>query len=183
MPFYMHAQVQQAPSDSVDLKIPKVRVTEMEPSMKAALFAAVLPGAGQAYNKKYWKIPLVYAGVVGFGYSIQFSHERYVLFRNALLISTDNDPNTVNEFPLNSYDNSGLQRVRDAYRRNRDLSIILSAVFYGLTIADAVVDAHLQNFDVSDDLSVRVSPKILSMQFQEQQNRPIFGLSVSLQAK
>ena len=168
-------------TDSLELEIPKERAQEMSPQFKAALLSAVLPGAGQVYNKKYWKVPLVYAGVVGFGAAIQFNHERYVTFRNGLIISTDDDPSTENGFPLNTYDNNGLQRIRDAYRRNRDLSIILATAFYGLNIADAIVDAHLKDFDVGEDLSLRISPSLIPTMTE---GRPaVVGLTVSVKIR
>jgi hypothetical protein len=167
-----------AQSDSLSaVALPKVRATEMGRPMKAALLSAVLPGAGQAYNRKYWKVPIVYAGVGGFAYAIRFNHGIYQDFRNALIVNLDGDPSTENVFPFDNYDNNGLRRVRDAYRRYRDLSMILGVVFYGLNIADAVVDAHLRDFDVSDDLSLRVLPAYLTVPGQ---SGAVWGMAVQV---
>ena len=161
--------------DSLKTQLPHERPVEMSRPMQAALLSAVLPGAGQAYNKKYWKVPIVYAGVAGFGFAIVNNHKTYVAYRNALIINTDNDPSTVNQFP--GISNDGLKRVRDAFRRYRDLSIILSIVFYGLNIADAVVDAHLADFDVSPDLSARLSPVLIPVPGQ---NRVVAGMALAV---
>lgn len=125
---------------------------------KAALYSAVLPGLGQAYNKKYWKIPLVYGGAVAFGAVIRFNHNQYTDFKNELIRKTDNDPSTV---PVSNFSETSLRSIRDQARRNRDYSIILSMLFYGLNIVDAAVDAHLKDFNIDDDLSMQVYPKLL----------------------
>ena len=160
--------------DSLKMQLPRERPIEMSRPMQAALLSAVLPGAGQAYNKKYWKVPIVYAGVAGFGYAIVNNHKIYVNYRNALIINNDDDPNTANPFP--GVGNDGLKRIRDAYRRYRDLSIILSIVFYGLNIADAVVDAHLADFDVSPDLSASLKPVLIPVPGQ---NKVVAGMRLS----
>ena len=126
---------------------------------KAALLSAVFPGAGQVYNKRYWKLPFVYGGAVTFGLIIDFNHRNYIQLRNAIVFESDSDPTTTNEGTV--YDNypiAGLKRGRDRYRRDRDYAIILSTAFYGLVIVDSVVDAHLSAFDVSPDLSMRITP-------------------------
>ncbi|MBC5774858.1 hypothetical protein H8S95_12345 [Pontibacter sp. KCTC 32443] len=135
---------------------------------KAALFSAVLPGLGQAYNKSYWKMPIIYAtgGVLAYFY---ISHNNnYQDYREALLIRVDDDPNTVDKFAdSNIYGESrpngtaNLKRARDFYRRNRDLTILLSIGAYGLQVAEAYVHAHMKEFDISDELSLRVQPSII----------------------
>lgn len=165
-----------AQKDSLEAKVPKERPTVMEMPMQAALLAAVLPGAGQVYNKKYWKVPIVIAGAAGFAYAIKFNHDGYIEFRNGLIINTDGNADTNNAFPLNTYSNSALLRIRDSYRKNRDLTIILSILFYGLTITDAAVDAHLADFDVSPDLSI--APTLIPVYAQTQ--RAAWGMSVKL---
>lgn len=131
---------------------------EVNRPTKAALLAAVFPGAGQAYNKRYWKLPFVYGGAVAFGLVIEFNHRNYIQFRNALVFATDNDPTTQNLGRFANFPNDGLRRGRDYYRRTRDYAIILSTAFYGLVIVDAVVDAHLRSFDVSPDLTLDFRP-------------------------
>ncbi len=96
---------------------------------KAAMMSAVLPGLGQAYNKKYWKLPLVYGGAIGFGAWIKFNHDQYTEIRNELIAKTDEDPSTeVNPRFANASEQT-LRSVRDNTRRNRDYSIILATSF------------------------------------------------------
>lgn len=124
---------------------------------KAALFSALLPGAGQAYNRKYWKMPLIYAGFAGLGYAIQFNNKKYALYRDAYRLRVDSDPNTIDAFD-GLYSNTDLVTLKNSYHRYRDLSIIGAVALYFLNIIDANVDAHLFTFDVSDDLSFNFQP-------------------------
>lgn len=143
---------------------------------KATIYSAVLPGLGQAYNKKYWKIPLIYAGFGAIGYFINWNNENYQLFKIGYSHLTDTIPETQdylkieavrrNNYDLdnpNHYNNlkTALQRQQDYYRRNRDLLIISMVAFYGLNIIDASVDAHLFDFDISDDLTMKWQPSML----------------------
>lgn len=121
----------------------------------ATVMSAILPGAGQVYNKKYWKLPIIYAGLGGFGYLVAVNQERYNYYSAQLRAENDNDPSTVNQ---SGYSSSNLQIIKNDYRKNRDLGIIGCAVFYVLNILDANVDAHLKTFDVSDNLSIKVRP-------------------------
>lgn len=147
-------------SDSLRVeKNTKVAAGEYNPlaPATAAFYSAVLPGLGQAYNKRYWKIPLVYAGI---GTSIYFHLENkkdYKRFRNAykrrLEGFTDDEFYGEGETPRVSD-----ERLRDAQRtaqRNKDLSIAVAVGFYLLNIIDANVDAHLRQFNISEDLSLR----------------------------
>lgn len=120
---------------------------------EAALRAAVLPGWGQFYNKKYWKIPLVYGGAAGIGYGIYWNNAQYQFFRNSYQEA----------FLSGNPQNLNLQRIevlRNDFRRNKEQLIIFGILFYGLTIVDAIVDAHFSTYDISDDLSLRYFPKI-----------------------
>ncbi len=117
--------------------------------------SALLPGLGQAYNKKYLKIPLIYAGLGGFGYMFVTNNQQYNFYRKNLIAENDEDPNTIN---TTRYSSDQLQVQKVSYRKNRDLAAIGIAVFYVLNIIDANVDAHLKTFDVSDDLSMNIRP-------------------------
>lgn len=124
---------------------------------KAALMSTVVPGLGQAYNKKYWKIPLVYAAI---GTSVYFAVENnktYNRFKTALSERLDDDPNTVDEFD-GRLSVQSLESNYNFYQRNRDLSIIVAGIFYVLNIVDASVDAHLYSFPKNDNLSLRIVP-------------------------
>ncbi|MFO7723689.1 MAG: DUF5683 domain-containing protein [Bacteroidales bacterium] len=126
---------------------------------KAAILSAVLPGAGQAYNRKYWKMPVVYAAGGAGAYFIITNNQDYQLFKQAYIYRNDDDPNTIDDFPFAT--SQRLKVYRDHYRRNLELSVILSAAVYILQIIDATVDAHLYEFDVSNTLSMRFEPALL----------------------
>ena len=125
---------------------------------RAALFSAILPGAGQFYNKKYWKIPILYAGIIVLGYSIEYNNSYYKTYRTAYLYRTDEDSTTIDEFENIYPDADNLKVRKDYYRRTRDLLWIITSGVYVLNIIDAYVDAHLKDFDVSDDLSLSTHP-------------------------
>ena len=144
---------------------------------RAAFYSAVLPGLGQIYNKKYWKLPIIYGGGAVFLYFVKRNDIRYNRYKNALIAETDNNPNNVNPFRLSA---DRLNSQVDFYRRNRDYMIIFTCVFYGLNILDAYVDAHLNEFDVSDDLSMKISPMIDQ---QPNSMKPSFGLKLALKLK
>jgi hypothetical protein len=125
---------------------------------KAAILSACLPGLGQAYNHKYWKIPVVYAGMGAFGYFIGYTQGKYKTFKNAYILRTDGDSTTIDD--QLDYSESQLKENVDFYRRYRDLNVILMAAIYTLNIVDANVDAHLFTFDVSNDLSLNFRPRV-----------------------
>jgi hypothetical protein len=122
---------------------------------RATLLSAVLPGLGQAYNKKYWKIPLIYAGFGGLGYMFVVNNNQYNYYRSNLVAENDADSTTLN---LTRYNSDQLQQQKIYYRKNRDFAAIGIALVYLFNVIDANVDAHLTTFDVSDDLSIRVDP-------------------------
>jgi hypothetical protein len=150
---------------------------EIHSPRKATIYSAVLPGLGQVYNKKYWKVPLIYIGFGAIGYFISWNNENYQLFRIGYDHLTDQNPETQDYLKIeavrrNNYnlDNptefnnlkTALSRQQDYYRRNRDLLIISFVGFYGLNIIDASVDAHLFDFDISDDLTLKWEPSMMN---------------------
>ncbi|MCR9081580.1 MAG: DUF5683 domain-containing protein [Cyclobacteriaceae bacterium] len=141
---------------------------------KATMLSAILPGAGQVYNGKAWKVPILYAGFMADIYFIGYNNRRYQVFREALFAFDDGEPNL---FP--SLNRDALVRNVDYWRRNRDLTILLLGVIYALNIIDANVDAHLSGFDISDELSLAIEP---SMQQFAAQNQSL-GISVKLKFK
>jgi len=147
---------------------------------KAAIYSAILPGLGQAYNKKYWKIPVVYAGFGAIAYFIKWNNSNYQTNKLAYRHLTDTIPTTnaheelalkygvdLTDATRRALFKDGLLKQQNYDRRNRDLLVISFALFYGLNIIDASVDAHLFNFDISDDLSLNWQP---SMHYMENQN-------------
>jgi hypothetical protein len=138
---------------------------------KATIYSAVLPGAGQIYNKKYWKVPIVYAGLGTCVYFIDRNNLKFNQYKDALIAVNDDDPSTVN---LTPYSESQLDELQDTYRSWRDLSWIICAGVYVLQIVDANVDAHLFYFDVGEDISLNLQP---SLQYTSHVNT---GLSLKL---
>ncbi len=119
---------------------------------KAALYSAILPGAGQVYTKKYWKVPIVYGGLVTSFYFITENNSKYIEYREAALLSHETGENQL------GYSYSELKTLKEHYRRNRDLSYFSFVGVYILNIVDASVNAHLFSFDVSDDISMNIQP-------------------------
>ena len=142
---------------------------------KAALLSSIIPGLGQVYNKKYWKVPLFYLVFAGLAYSINGNQIKYVKYRNAYKYRIDGDPLTVDAFPLYSDDN--LNTLQLYYNRYRNLSVIGVTLLYVINILDASVDAHMFTFDVGDDLSLHLNPTLINT---SNFNSYISGLSVSL---
>jgi len=142
-------------TDSVSISESKVK----DPKV-ATLLSVVLPGAGQVYNEKIWKVPLIYGGIITTAYFVEFNNRRYQRFKDALAIVRDPSLGT-NPFPNLNQD--GIIRNVDYWRRNRDLCYLIFGVIYVLGIVDAQVDAHLSGFDVSDDLSMKIEPAYESL--------------------
>lgn len=127
---------------------------------KAAIMSAALPGLGQIYNHKYWKLPIIYGGLGTLGYFISYNSGQYTFYKKVYLAKIDDDPNTIDKYPQVSPD--GLLQLLNQHRRTRDILIAGAILVYALNIIDASVDAHLFEFDVSDDLSLRFEPFVAS---------------------
>lgn len=122
---------------------------------RATILSAVLPGLGQAYNKKYWKIPIIYAGLGGLGYMFAVNNKEFNFYRKNLIAENDDDDNTKN---TTRYSSNDLKILKVTYRKNRDFAAIGLSLIYLFNLIDANVDAHLKTFDVSDDLSIHIDP-------------------------
>ena len=172
--------------DSVSLILPKadsVAAVDMRkiekrdwatwtPNPNRALWLAlVIPGGGQIYNRKYWKLPIIYGGMMGCIYALTWNNMMYRDYSQAYLDIMDDDPNTRSYMEMlpPRYDISGreehfksiFKRKKDFYRRNRDLSIFCFAGVYLLSVIDAYVDAQLSVFDITPDLSLRIEPAVI----------------------
>jgi hypothetical protein len=126
---------------------------------KASLLSAVLPGTGQIYNRKYWKAPVVWAGLGTCLYFIRENNSEYQRYKTAYIALVDGDPNTVDEFN-GAFSPESVLDVTDTYRRWRDLSYLALAAVYLLNVVDAGVDANFVRFDVGRDLSLGISPAL-----------------------
>ena len=139
---------------------------------RAVWLALVIPGGGQIYNRKYWKLPLVYGGFVGCAYALNWNNLMYKDYSQAYLDIMDDDPNTktYEDFLPPSYSIEGqeerfkeiFRKRKDAYRRQRDLSIFCFIGVYLLSVIDAYVDAELSNFDISKDIALKVEPTLFN---------------------
>lgn len=127
---------------------------------KATLLSMVVPGAGQFYNRKYWKIPVIYLLGGAAVYATIANNKEYNNFRNAYNYRISNGVDYNPDPYYNQFQTPTLQAIRDRYRYYRDLSAILVAGVYILQVMDAAVDAHFFDFDISDDLSLNVQPKL-----------------------
>jgi hypothetical protein len=138
---------------------------KMTKPTKAGLLSALLPGAGQLYNGRWWKVPLAVGAVGGTVYGEIFYQQRYTEFADGFNARTDGDPNTVDNGPRSSLLRSSdeVKRGLNFYRRQRDSFLAYIALAHAVQILDAVVDAHLRDFDISDDLSVQWEPSVLRM--------------------
>lgn len=121
---------------------------------KAVLLSLIIPGAGQVYNEKVWKLPLLYGGVATSVYFLEFNNRRYQQFLAALEIVRDG----VEPSPFPNLNEDGIIRNVNYWRRNRDAMYMVFGAIYALGAVDAFVDAHLSSFDVSDDLSIKIEP-------------------------
>lgn len=155
-------------ADSTFDKLPTPKKQFILNSNRALWLAMVVPGGGQIYNRKYWKLPIVYGGFVGCAYALGWNNKMYKDYSQAYLDIMDNDPNTKSyeDFVPPSVSIEGqedrfkeiFRKRKDIYRRQRDMSIFCFIGVYVLSIIDAYVDAELSNFDISKDLSMKVEP-------------------------
>lgn len=152
---------------------------KVDPVKKATTLSTICPGAGQIYNRSYWKVPIVVGGFAALGYVIDFNNRGYKRFKLAYTQVTDGDDSTVDEFN-GRYSASYLKSLRNSYRRNRDFAIILTGAFYLLNIVDAHVDAHLKDYDVSDNLAMWLEPSVNSFYSQRSGNAYTYGVTLKM---
>ena len=166
--FSFSQKISPAPPDST-------KKTSKHPPRAAMLMSMCLPGLGQAYNRKYWKMPLVYASMGTTLYFFAQNNKLYRQYKQAYINKTDTLPTTIDGYP--DYSDQQLKELEDYHRKYRDLNVILTALCYTINIVDAYVDAHLMHFDVSDDLSFHVAP---ALNFQAISRKPSAGLTLSM---
>ena len=162
--------------------------TAWEPEPRIAVWMSLLvPGGGQIYNRKFWKLPIVYGGYVGCIYALTWNQSTYMDYQNAYVDIMDDDPNTKSyedflpphyeiDTDMESWLKSVFKQRKNKYRRYRDLSIFAFAGMYIFAAIDAYVDAELSHFDISRDLSLRVQPNIMI----DHQGAPFAGFSLAL---
>jgi len=155
---------------------------------KAMWLGIVLPGAGQIYNRKFWKLPIIYGGMVGCVYAMRWNNMMYTDYSRAYLDLMDDDPQTqsynsfmhlganINDSNKSRYETL-FKRRKDFYRRYRDLSLFCLIGVYAISIVDAYVDASLSQFDISCDLSLRVEPTVIR---NNTSNNPLSGSGLGI---
>ena len=160
---------------------------EVSSVKKATTLACIFPGAGQIYNKSYWKVPFVVGGFASMIYCIDWNNRGYQRFKKAYALLADYDahPDKYPDGPTDEfkgrYSADFIRNLRNNYRRNRDLCIIITGALYVLQIIDAHVDAHLKDYDISDDLTMNLEPLVNYTYVPTLQgNRPVFGFNMSL---
>jgi len=135
---------------------------------KALLYSAIFPGSGQIYNKKYWKVPIVWGGLGVLVYAVDFYNQGYNQFRSELFGVLESG----DTFSPSGYNESQLRTLTDAYRRQRDFFVVLTGMFYLLQMVDAHVDAHLKEFEINPRLKISLRPQI--------ENSPLTGATSGL---
>lgn len=145
----------------------------------ASIMSAVVPGLGQAYNEQYWKIPLIYAAFGTMAYFVEYNDSEYQKWREAFVAKTDSTITDI--YPMASEDQ--LKRLKDEWRRYRDLNYIGMVVLYLLNVVDASVDAHLFDYDISDELTLHVEPTFIdprSLVYSTRKNTYPMGVKLSI---
>ena len=158
----------------VPTEVTKEEQKTFSPSPRAAVLWAIIPGGGQVYNRKYWKVPIIIGGMTALYYAISWNNNNLLEYAKAYSDIKSDDPMTNDSWIAfvpagadpNSYRTNGsfqetLRHGRDFYRRNRDLSIIIAVGVYALSIVDAYVDAELAHFDISPELTLRATPSYI----------------------
>lgn len=135
---------------------------------KALLYSAIFPGSGQIYNKKYWKVPIVWGGLGVLVYAVDFYNQGYNQYRSELFGVLESG----DTFSPSGYNESQLRTLTDAYRRQRDFFVVLTGMFYLLQMVDAHVDAHLKEFEINPRLKISLRPQI--------ENSPLTGATSGL---
>ncbi len=157
-------------------EIDSVKVHKHSPT--TAMLLSIIPGGGQIYNKKYWKLPIVYGLIGTSGFFIYYTGHRMVMYRNEYI----NRHTEGNEAFLNpdlaQYPDENLITLKNTYQRYMEISIGITAILYALNIIDAMVDAHFYDFDISDDLSLRVAPDMFAPKMAN--SRPAYGITLNL---
>lgn len=169
--FSLGVHAQTTPRDTLHRM--SVQKRRFEPNPRQAALYGLIPGGGQFYNRRYWKLPIVYGAIGGLYYNAWLNQTEYRRFRDAY--QSELQGNT-HEFSNLNLPASVLKNYRDLYRKNMEESYIFMSLTYLLSIAEAYVDAHLRNFDINEDLSGRIRPSWI---VQGHQITP--GLGVTLQ--
>jgi hypothetical protein len=150
----------QTVKSGLSISVPDSIMEKQHSPTKATIMSALLPGLGQVYNKKYWKVPVIYAGFGILTYFIVTNAQEYNMYKTAYTEKVDSNYNGKYPDLVSRYSETDLLSGREYYRRNLEISCLLTGLLYILNIVDAVVDAHLYTFNISRDLSLKIEPVI-----------------------
>jgi len=150
-----------AQTNTLKQPVPDSLLEKQHSPTKATIMSMCLPGLGQIYNKKYWKVPIIYAGFGVLAYLIVFNTNYYLTYKCAYIESYNGDSAGNYSEIVKKYSQSGILSAREYYRRNLEITIIFTAVLYALNIVDAAVDAHLFTYDIKKDLSFHIEPALI----------------------
>lgn len=151
-----------------------VDTAETHSVSKATWLSTALPGAGQVYNHAYWKVPIIYGGIGACVYLAVDNHRLYRRYLDAFFLKIDSNATETNIY-VQAYSERELIELQNIYRDWRDLAIIIGAVVWALNVVDAHVDAHLYDYNMSDNLSLRAEPSLFYVN-----NFPAVGLRLKL---
>lgn len=169
-----------AQQDSVVLKAPdkvmKKDTLKSKHGPTTAMLLSIIPGGGQIYNKKYWKLPIVYGCLGTSGYFIYRYASEMVMYRNEYINRRDGNEELLIPSLANKNDENILQ-LKNTSQRNMEIAIGVTAILYALNLIDAMVDAHFYDFDISDDLSLRIAPEVIYPNMAH--NRPSYGITLN----
>ncbi len=158
---FLSPSFSQTEKQKEDIVVPHHKYFEGHNPTKAMWMSAALPGLGQYYNRKFWKIPIVYAGFSGLAFAVITSKQKYISYRDAYSIRLSlADGETTDNVLVNSLPESTLLSGREYYQSNLERSYILIGAFYLLQIIDATIDAHFYDYDINDNLSIGIDPII-----------------------
>lgn len=173
------------PSDSIQAALNK-KIWTPNP-VKATWLALVIPGGGQIYNRKYWKLPIIYGGFAGCAYALSWNNKMYKDYMQAYKDARDEkwESTSITDLIPPGYNISHeqlttiLQKRKNLYRRYRDMSVFAFIGVYLISVIDAYVDAELSNFDISPDLSMRIEPAVINNQFGKMTSNRSLGVQCS----
>ena len=175
----------------LQLAVPQEKGRFIPDPKKAMWLAMIIPGGGQIYNRKYWKLPIVYGGFIGCVYAMTWNNTMYRDYSQAYIDIMDSDENTKSyeNFLPDHYDvTANMDRLKELFkrkkhdsRRYRDLSMFCMIGVYALSIIDAYVDAEMSSFDISDDLSLKVNPTIINEKHSVMKAQGLSAQSYGLQ--
>ncbi|MCX6286078.1 MAG: DUF5683 domain-containing protein [Bacteroidetes bacterium] len=149
-----------AQTDGIPKETPDSILEKQHSPTKASIMSACLPGLGQIYNHKIWKVPIIYVGFGVMAYLIVFNTNYYLDYKCAYIESVNGDINGNYAYLVNRYSSTELASAREYYRRNLEITCLVSALWYVLNILDATVDAHLYSFNINKTLSMKIEPSV-----------------------